>query len=110
MCWFGDDQNFQEEENSLSRKLKYGQTYSKVRAFMFGFNCLKRIGVLVFGKGLSGNIGSMEVSGFDYDLFWVERENFVFWIWDKEHNNQTKRLWQIRFSKDPENKLISVLL
>ena len=31
----------------------------------------------------------MEVSGFDYDLFWVERENFVFWIWDKEHNNQT---------------------
>ena len=22
-------------------------------------------------------------------FFWMEREKFVFWIWDKEHNNQT---------------------
>ena len=63
-----DDQNFQEEGNFVSRRLMYGQTYSKVRAFMFGFNCLKRIGVLVFGKGLSGNIGSMEVSGSDHNF------------------------------------------
>ena len=56
LYWFVDDQNFQEEGNFVSRKLMYGQTYNKVRAFVFGFDCLKRIGVLVFGKGLSGNI------------------------------------------------------
>ena len=33
-------------------------------------------------------MGLMEVSGFGYNLFWMEREKFVFWIWDKEHNNQ----------------------
>ena len=59
---------------------------------------------------LSDSMRLMEVSGFGCDLFWMEREKFVSWIWDKEHNNQTKRLWQIRFSKDPENKLLSVLL
>ena len=59
---------------------------------------------------LSDSMGLMEVSGFGCDLFWMEREKFVSWIWDKEHNNQTKRLWQIRFSNDPENKLLSVLL
>ena len=31
----------------------------------------------------------MEVSGFGCNLFWMEREKFVSWIWGKEHNNQT---------------------
>jgi len=37
LCWFGDDQNFQEEENSVSRKLKYDQTYNKVKGSVFKF-------------------------------------------------------------------------
>ena len=42
-----------------------------------------------FGEGLSDSMGLMEVSDFGCNIFWMEREKFVFWIWDKEHNNQT---------------------
>ncbi len=40
-------------------------------------------------------MGLMEVSGFGCDLFWMEREKFVSWIWDKEHNNQRSFPWLI---------------
>ena len=48
-----------------------------------------KVDILKFGEGLSDSMGLMEVSGFGYDLLWMEREKFVSWIWNKEHNNQT---------------------
>ena len=77
LCWFGDDQNFQEEENYLSRKLKYGQTYNKVKGSVFEFGWKKKIGILIFREGLSGSMESMEVSNFDHDfLHMVGKEGF----------------------------------
>ena len=60
----------------MSKRLMYGQTYSKLRAFVFRFDWLKRIGVLVFGKGLFGNMGSVEVLGSDHNSLHMVRGVF----------------------------------
>ena len=57
-----------------------------------------------FGEGLSDSMRLMEVFGFGFNLFWMEMEKFVFWIWDKEHNNQT---FQMVLLKD---QLLDLLL
>ena len=47
---------------------------------MFRFDWLKRIGVLVFGKGLSGNMGSVEVLGSDHNSLHMVRGVFCFLV------------------------------
>ena len=62
----------------MSRKLKHGQTYNKVKAFVFGFDWWERFDISVFGERLSGSMGSMEVSNFDRDFLHMEEKEGVF--------------------------------
>ena len=66
----------------MSRKLKHGQTYNKVKASVFGFDWWERFDISVFGEGLSGSMGLMEVSGFDHGFLYMEmeKEGFAYWF------------------------------
>ena len=66
----------------MSRKLKHGQTYNKVKASVFGFDWWEKFDISVFGEGLSSSMGSMEVSNFDRDFLHMEGKEgfFAFWF------------------------------
>ena len=64
----------------MNRKVKLGQTYNKVRVFVYGFDQMEGVDILIFREGLSGSMGLMEVCGQDFLCMEREREGFAFWF------------------------------